>query len=188
MTATVALYCPPESSEDSSAPRRRMRRPQQHGSLSQRRRGAQASGRPPCRGHPVRVLRQRRRVRRPPVQCRCAAPVQRPPSGPPRPVSSVRCPMSGVRCMRPASVRLVSVSTLSAPASWWSAWVRRTATRIGPVGSACPPCPRPERGRRHRSRVGGGWDGLPGRRGGAGCARGSPVGRQLGSDHAAWSL
>jgi hypothetical protein len=79
-----------------------------------------ASGHPPCRGHPVRVLRQRRRVQRPPVQCPPPVPVQRPPSGPPVrcPVSGVWCPTSGVRCMRLASVRLVSVSTLSAPASW----------------------------------------------------------------------
>ena len=138
---------------------RRLCRPQHHGSLSQGRRGAQGvRTHPPCRGHPVRVLRQRRRVQRPPVQCRCPVPVQRPPSGPPRPVSSAWCPTSGVRCMRPASVRLVSVSTLSAPAGWRSAWVRRTATRIGQVGSAW------SHRVRDRSvavaaggRVGGGW-------------------------------
>jgi hypothetical protein len=44
------------------------------------------------------------------------------------PMSSVQCPvsMSGVRFERP-----LSASTLSAPVSSWSKWVRQAATRLG---------------------------------------------------------
>jgi hypothetical protein len=103
---------------------------------------------PPCLGRPVRVLRQRPRVQRPPVQCpasgTCRA-AARPVSGVrvrcpcPVSVSGVRCPcpvsVSGVRCPCPVSgVRVrcpASVSTLSAPVSSWSAWMRQAATRLG---------------------------------------------------------
>jgi hypothetical protein len=68
------------------------------------------------------------------------------------PVSSARCPVpvstSGVRCpvQRPASVRVASVSTLSAPVSSWSVRVRWAATPRDRPASAChPPCPRPVR-------------------------------------------
>jgi hypothetical protein len=90
---------------------------------------------PPCLGRPVRVSVSvhmssvRPSSDRRPVGIRC-----------PRvrcPVSGVRCrcPVSGVRCERPASM-----STLSAPVSSWSAWVRQPATRLGTgwVGNYLP--------------------------------------------------
>jgi hypothetical protein len=111
------------------------------------------SGCPLCLGRRVRVLRQRPRVQRPPVQCLTSGTVQRPRVRCPRgwcPMSGVQCPVSvsgvrcerpvsvsGVRCERPASVsgvrceRPASVSTLAAPVSSWSAWVRQAATRLG---------------------------------------------------------
>jgi hypothetical protein len=82
----------------------------------------------PC---PRPRLRQRPHVQGRPVQCPVR--VQRP---------RVRCPMSGVQCPRVwrlmSGVRVRcpvrasgSVSTLSAPVSPWSAWVRQAATRLG---------------------------------------------------------
>jgi hypothetical protein len=99
---------------------RRVCRPQQHGSPSQRCRGTRISGCPPCLGRPVRVHMSSVR----PSSVRRPVRVQRPRAWCPR----VRCPVPGVRvqCERPASV-----STLSAPVSSWSAWVRQAATRLG---------------------------------------------------------
>jgi hypothetical protein len=81
-------------------------------------------------------------VRRPCVQCPASStcPVSACPvsgvryvSSVRRPCPRVRCPVSGcgVRCERPASVRLASVSALSAPVTSSSAWMRRAATRLG---------------------------------------------------------
>jgi hypothetical protein len=47
------------------------------------------------------------------------------------PVSDIGCPVSGVQCQRPVSVRIASVSALSAPVSSWNARVRPAATRLG---------------------------------------------------------
>ena len=153
MAANVPPYSRPDSSEDSNAPRRRLAaggatqqlrgstagslalagnspssrhgvpsaacRPQQHGSPSQRCRGTRTSGCPPCLGRPVRVHMSSVR----PSSVRRPVRVQHPRAWCPR----VRCPVPGVRvqCERPASV-----STLSAPVSSWSAWVRQAATRL----------------------------------------------------------
>jgi hypothetical protein len=70
------------------------------------------SGCPPCLGRRVRVLRQRPRVQRPPVQCLTSGTVQRPRVRCPRgwcPMSGVQCPVSvsGVRCpVRASGVRV----------------------------------------------------------------------------------
>jgi hypothetical protein len=77
---------------------RRVCRPQQHGSPSQRCRGTRISGCPPCLGRPVRVHMSSVR----PSSVRRPVRVQRPRAWCPR----VRCPVPGVRvqCERPASV------------------------------------------------------------------------------------
>jgi hypothetical protein len=70
------------------------------------------SGCPLCLGRRVRVLRQRPRVQRPPVQCLTSGTVQRPRVRCPRgwcPMSGVQCPVSvsGVRCpVRASGVRV----------------------------------------------------------------------------------
>ena len=107
---------------------RRVCRPQQHGSPSQRCRSTTISGCPPCLGRPVRVHMSSVRpssVRRP-ARVHCPASGTCPASArlvSARPRSSAVSAFS-VQCERPASV-----STLSAPVSSWSAWVRQAATR-----------------------------------------------------------
>ncbi len=101
---------------------RRVCRPQQHGSPSQRCRGTRISGCPPCLGRPVRVHMSSVR----PSSVRRPVHVQCPPAGCTRVRYAVPVSASSVQCERPASV-----STLSAPVSSWSAWVRQAATRLG---------------------------------------------------------
>jgi hypothetical protein len=73
----------------------------------------------------VRYVSSVPRVQRPPVQCpasgTCPASARLVSA---RPISSA-VSASSVQCERPASV-----STLSAPVSSWSAWVRQAATRL----------------------------------------------------------
>jgi hypothetical protein len=92
-----------------------------------------ASGHPPCRGHPVRVLVSVGVSSVHPSRVRRPVPVQRPPSGPP-----VRCPVSGVR-------RPVFGWQVASPPSRHcrrARWVRPTATRFGvPSGVVVPGCP-----------------------------------------------
>jgi hypothetical protein len=101
---------------------RRACRPRQHASPSQRCRGVRVSGWRPCLGRLARALRKRPRVRRPPVQCptsgTCPASA-RPVSARPG-VRASRCPVPCVRASVRHSVRLVSVSALSAPVSSWT--------------------------------------------------------------------
>jgi hypothetical protein len=158
-----------------------MRRPQQHGSLSP---AASWCPRRPDTHRAVSPCPRPRSASACPASTRpgsdvwCLSSVRRPvrPSGVQCLVSDVRCPVhasgigaSGVR------VRAVRAGELVERVGAADSDTDRTG-RIGVV----PPCPRPERGRRRGRRVGGGWVECRGRRGAAGCARGSPVAGQAG--------
>jgi hypothetical protein len=139
----------------------RVRRPQQHGSASQRRRGARMSGcyrawsphpRPPsacpASTRPASGVRGVSSVRPPGVRPSGVRPPGVRPPGVRASGVRWRCLVPGVR--RPvsgASVRILrpaSVSTLSAPVSLWSAWAAHT-DRDRPGRHVIPPCSRPAR-------------------------------------------
>jgi hypothetical protein len=122
-------------SEDSSAPRRR---PQQYGSPSQRRRGAQGVRAPTVPWSPGPRPRQRRRVQRPPVQGPTSGACPAPAVRSARPVSSVWCPTSGVR-MAGGLTAEPSLSPSAVGAAHRNT-VRRPQRRRGARMSGCPPC------------------------------------------------
>jgi hypothetical protein len=181
MTAAAPLCARPESSEDSSAPRRRMRRPQQHGSPSQRRRGAQGVRTPTVPWSPCPRPRSASACpasTRPASDVRCRSSVRRPvrPSGVQCLVSEVRCLGACVRhrcvlCPCPCCPRRRVGGARGCGGQLHGS---DRSDRRGPTVSATGARPSPQ----GAALAVVGWAAGP--TGAAGCARGSPVGRQVG--------